>query len=86
MEMMYEVREYDTWGNPRDGFEVNDSFTLGEVEFSQGQDLLQTLVDENIICQGAVNRLQVEDLGPGYLEVIERSTGKPVLGLLALDD
>lgn len=28
----WELRTYDVWGNARDGYEVNDSFSAGEVE------------------------------------------------------
>lgn len=27
----WELRTYDVWGNPRDGYEVNDSFSHGKI-------------------------------------------------------
>lgn len=29
---VWELRTYDVWGNSRDGYEVNDSYSAGEIE------------------------------------------------------
>lgn len=31
IETTWELRTYDVWGNPKDGYEVNDSYRAGEV-------------------------------------------------------
>jgi len=32
---VWSLRTYDVWGNPRYGYEVNDSYSAGEVELKQ---------------------------------------------------
>ena len=33
--MKFEVQHYDTWGNDKDGWTVNDSFTIHEAEIQE---------------------------------------------------
>jgi len=33
--MKFEVRHYDTWGNAKDGWEVNDSFVIHQAEIQE---------------------------------------------------
>lgn len=36
--MKFEVRHYDTWGNEKDGWNVNDSFTIHEAEIQKTEE------------------------------------------------
>lgn len=33
--MKFEVRHYDTWGNEKDGWDVNDSFVIRQAEIQE---------------------------------------------------
>lgn len=52
-EIKYEVRTLDVWGNDQDGYEVNDSFSVGYIYLEEGfsnKDVLNELENENFLC------------------------------------
>lgn len=83
----YEVRSVDVWGNAVDGFEVNNSFLVGEVsvrpveqigvrEGGGDRDLVQALVRAGFLGTNAMNQLEegnleLEDNYDGLTEISE---------------
>jgi hypothetical protein len=52
MKSTYEVWTYDVWGNPRDGFWVNDRFRAGSVTLdsdASDADVIRALKDAQVI-------------------------------------
>jgi len=63
--MKFEVRHYDTWGNEKDGWNVNDSFTIHEAEIQEVEEdkvikyCLKEFFPSNVVTEenfGADNR------------------------------
>lgn len=63
----YEVRSLDVWGNARDGYEVNNSFRVGEVVVPEDGDVIQALLDAGHLRDGT--GLVVED-NYDFIEVL----------------
>lgn len=67
----------------RDG-EVNDAHTIASIDIPQGasvREIWAQLVDEEI-AQGAFEKGVYDWLDDGFLEIRERSSGKPVFHLI----
>lgn len=84
---VWEVRDYDVWGNARDGWEVNDSFSRGEVEldlpvkiYNQGKpgEFLGADVSEAQIRELFGRNANSDGQGDDLHIYVETKSGKPL--------
>ena len=71
----YEVHSLDVWGNPRDGYEINNQFNAGELEIHEENDdeegIRQALVDQGHIRAQFRDAMVVDSDGSDGWEVRE---------------
>jgi hypothetical protein len=88
----WEISTYDVWGNPRDGYEVNDVFRAGAVElripqtrFNVGtaQEFVSAFPsDRQIRSIFGIERVQIETDGDDLnIEVQRKRDGYPIGGM-----
>lgn len=81
--MKYEVRSLDVWGNEEDGFDVNDSWRIGEVEISDDADPIEVLFEEGYLSDIGRVRSEVQYDDDGMMTIACEMTGKPLYLLFA---
>lgn len=79
----YEIVDYfDVWGNPEDGFEVNDLSRTGEIvtidDSASEDDVIDGLIRVGYLRPDAKGRVSVDLWGDGYIELVEDETGMPI--------
>lgn len=85
------VIDLDVWGNQEDGFEINNFFNVGEIEFPKKSDpysisksLLKTkLVSGGFLKPEAKRKIDLDDCSYAdfFYQVIEKKTGKPLYNI-----
>ncbi len=84
--MKYEVMNYfDVWGNAKEGWEVNDQFYEGTMEFPEhptDKEICDVLKNNGLLNSSDMRRLKIENLGPGSVEVYQKKGMKPLFGLM----
>lgn len=88
--MVWEIRDvFDVWGNEKDGWEVNDTASVGEFEIPENiieddKKLLEFFVEHGWLVSS--DRRQLEVNGDfGAIEILERKTGRPLYWLLSTE-
>lgn len=86
----YEVRyHFDVWGNPRDGFDVNDSRSIGTIKFSDyptDRQILQALKEMREVAKHVrLNMIDVRDNVGGSIDIDRRATGRPLFTLYEIE-
>lgn len=79
----YELINYfDVWGNPEDGFDVNDLDRTGEIititDDATDEDIVDGLINMGFLKSDAKGRIYVEDMGDGFIELSVEETGEPI--------
>lgn len=78
------INYFDVWGNPKDGFEVNNLCREGEVELPENftdHDVLKALKAKGFLKPHVrLNMLLIEDLWP-FVEISQRNNGCPICRL-----
>ena len=80
----YELVTYDVWGNEKDGWEVNQSFSTGIfINLVMGDDteLLQQMVDGDILTENHEVKIDNNSDDEYVLYLVNRFTEKPVAEL-----
>lgn len=75
---MIKIIRYDTWGNEEDGFEVNDAFTVGNIEredYCPVETILEYFGQAAVIANDA-------DYGDDREEIINITNGRPLGAIL----
>lgn len=82
------VVDLDVWGNETDGFEINNWFNLGILEFPRKKDaydiktssIKKKLVTEGFLKPSAIRKVDLDDCSSMdfFYQVIEKKTGKPI--------
>lgn len=83
--MRYFVRSLDVWGNEKDGYEVNDSYTCGSITVNEepsDYDIIQALLTNGLLIEHPVSEYlkQVTIEGDDMLITIDLN-GKPLFNL-----
>jgi hypothetical protein len=74
---MIRVWKYDVWGNPKDGFEVNDRFEIGTHKVypqaifqAKDADIIHFLKNEGHLTKGThLSSFQIDGDGENYLTI-----------------
>ena len=79
----YELINYfDVWGNPEDGFDVNDLDRTGEIititDDATDEDIIDGLINMGFLKSDAKGKIYVEDMGDGFIELSVEETGEPI--------
>ena len=74
---IFDVRRYDTWGNARDGWEVNDSYRSGTIEIKESD------TDYQIMRKLECRRCSLIWSDDTQDEIVATRNGKP-LGNISL--
>jgi hypothetical protein len=85
----YEVRSLDVWGNAEEGYDVNDSFSIGTIELSESmsdKEILQALVKEGYLDDRAMELGEVDQASDEFIHIYVKSDMKPVLNLFAVQE
>ena len=85
------VIDLDVWGNQEEGFEINNFFNIGEIEFPKKSDphsisksLLKTkLVSGGFLKPEARRKIDLDDCSSMdfFYQVTEKKTGKPLYNI-----
>lgn len=83
------INYFDVWGNQKDGWEVNNMCSEGNIELPENyshKDILKALRDASFLKKGVgLNRVIVEDLHP-YYEISQKKDLMPVCRIQILED
>ncbi len=84
---IFEIRNYDVWGNDKDGYEVNDTFHYGETELPEDftdKDILTALNKEYFKSPQQLRNIEIggDDI---IITVNQRSNSKPVCELVKIE-
>lgn len=79
------VYDLDVWGNEEDGYEVNDWWAVGELNFTdmEIQDdkvILEKMKKAGYLKTSDMRKLEVV-ADYGFIEIVERKTGKYLYNL-----
>jgi hypothetical protein len=81
----WRVLSLDVWGNPEDGFEVNDRYGIGKIELPEDYtdaQLLRVLKDAGFVRPYVtLARIEIEDDGAGLISLDQKKDGRPVFQL-----
>ena len=76
------VNYFDVWGNPEDGFDVNDARVEAEdiriKKDATDSEIIEALINYGWLSPDARGRIYVEDLGTGWIELSLEETGEPI--------
>ncbi len=81
--MRYTVWTLDVWGNPEDGFNVNNRCRVGTIDVAHGasdETIWVALVDAGF-AKGEFKQAEFEDFGEHSFGINEKATGRPVFQL-----
>lgn len=77
----WSVYSLDVWGNPREGFEVNDRCKVGTVdipEYAEDKGIIKALVDAGYLKPRFQFNIDGDDM---FLSIDHAASGRPVLQL-----
>lgn len=81
----YEIRSLDVWGNPEDGYEVNDSWRCGSIEIADNAtdaQIVRALQDvEYLNRELAADFFTVDASDDSMISIDRAEDGKPILQL-----
>ena len=76
------VDYYDVWGNPEDGFDVNDISRTGEIltidDDASDRDIIDGLVRIGYLKPSAASKVIIEANDPSFIEIFEEDTYMPL--------
>lgn len=84
----YEVRSYDSWYSEEEGWWVNDSWQVGEIEVGEDADdleVISALIDARFLKPSARDKVKLDWFELGGGEVVDEETEEPLLGLIAIN-
>lgn len=87
--MKWEIRDvFDVWGD-ENGWEVNDTASVGEFEIPENiieddKKLLEFFVEHGWLVSSDLRQLEVT-ADFGVIEILERKTGRPLYWLLSTE-
>lgn len=74
METTYTYYDLDVWGNPEDGYEINNWFEMGTFNASSDQEILEYLTTDPSLCE-------VVDHANGCIDILRKEDGLPLYQL-----
>jgi len=82
--MKYHVLRPDVWGNQEDGWEVNDSYTVGSIDIDDVDNddgIVLALIAEDILAPDANSRNIEIDGDKFFLYIYDKETFRPLIHL-----
>jgi len=80
------ILSYDVWGNEEDGFEINDTFSVGSLELEDDEQyddsvLVEKLIEAELLAEDARPEDFAFDGDEFHVFIADADTGRPIFGL-----